>query len=418
MQQHLTHSRRILDRLARRGAQVALAALLSAGPAVLPAQAQFAPAIEVNEDVVTGFELEQRIRFMDILNIPGNPERAAREALIDDRLKQQVIEEAGIEVAPEEVQTGIDELAGRANLSGEEFLNALEGEGVWPETVRDFVEIQLTWRDYIAARYLSQARPTDDEIERALGQAGGGGGLRVLLSEIIIPVTPQTVDQVDALARELAEIEGYDAFSAAAAQYSAADTSNNGGRMEWVPITRIPAGLRPLILDLTPGDVTDPITLPNAVAVFQMRGIQEVARGEPNYAEIDYAAYYLAGGRNAETLQQAARIQARVDTCDDLYGVAKGQPPEVLDRVQAAPREIPRDIALELAKLDPNESSTGLTRSNGQTLVMLMLCSRTRELGQDVEREDVVRALTEQRLNAFADSLLQQLRADAVIAEP
>ncbi|WP_445758214.1 peptidylprolyl isomerase [Ruegeria jejuensis] len=394
---------------------LALSVILMQGAA--QAQGLFSPAIRVNQGIITNFELDQRIKFMDILNLPGDPEKDARQALIDDRLREQLTDEFGIEVAPEDVQLGIDEFASRADLTSEEFISALNDVGISQETLRDFVRNQLTWRDYIQARYLSQARPSQQEIDRALGQAGGGGGLRVLMSEVIIPITPQTLAQAEELAKEISQVQGYDAFSAAAVQYSASDTRNNGGRLDWLPITQIPPALQPQILALAPGDITPPIPLPNAIALFQMRDIQEVATGTPRYATIDYATYFIPGGRSPEALSKAAQITSRIDTCDDLYGIAKGQPETVLERNSAKPSEIPKDIALELAKLDPDEVSTTLTRNNGQTLVLLMLCSRARDLGDDASREDVARALTEQRLNAFAASLMEQLRADAVIVE-
>lgn len=381
------------------------------------AQSAFSPAIRVNQGIITYFELEQRILLMTVLGIPGNPEVDAREALIEERLRQQVLDEAGFDIAPEDVQVGIDEIAARTELSTEQFLTALGEVGVWPETVRDFVEVQLAWRDYISVRFLSQARPTEAEVDRALGLAGTGGGIQVLLSEIIIPVTPQTIAQVQNLAQQIANVDGYDAFAAAAAQYSAADTRVDGGRLDWLAINSLPPGLQPVILEMDPGEITAPINLPNAVALFQMRGIREAVGGTPRYAAIEYAAYYLAGGRSPEALSAAAAIAGRIDTCDDLYGVARGQPAEALDRVTAKPSEIPQDIALELAKLDPGEVSTTLTRNNGQTLVFLMLCNRTAELGEDASREDVANALTQRRLAAFAQSLVEQLRAEAIIVE-
>jgi peptidyl-prolyl cis-trans isomerase SurA len=393
-----------------------IAASLSFVAPHVSAQGLFSPAIRVNQDIVTWYELDQRLQFLTVLGIPGGSDEEVRQALIDDRLRKQAMNEAGIQVAPEDVQLGIDEFAARGQLTTEQFLQLLGEAGVAPETVRDFVADQLSWRDYISSRYLSQARPTQDEINRALGQAGGGG-LQVLLSEIIIPVNPQTLAQTELLAEEIAQLQGFDAFSAAAAQYSAASTRDNGGRLDWLNISNLPPALQPVILGLQNGEVTDPISLPNAVALFQLRGLREVATGAPRYSKIDYAVYYLPGGRSADTLAAAARLKEEIDTCDDLYGIAKDQPREVLDRIDAAPSEIPRDVAVELAKLDRNEVSTTLTRNNGQTLMFLMLCNRTRDLGEDTSREDVANALTQQRLQAFADSLLEQLRADATITE-
>ncbi|WP_246044048.1 peptidylprolyl isomerase [Ruegeria sediminis] len=405
-----------LRRWLRPAAPVLAAAIMAATALPAAAQSLFSPAIRVNQDIVTWYELNQRMQFMEFLRIPGSSDKEVRQELIDDRLRLQALREAGIEVPPEDVQQGIDDFAARGQVSTDEFLQILGDAGIAPETVRDFIRVQIGWRDYIGSRFLSRARPTEAEIDRAMGQAGGSG-LEVLLSEIIIPVTQQTVGQVEALAEELALIESFDEFSAAAEQYSASDTRQNGGRLDWLALSNLPPTLQPVILALNNGDVSEPLTLPNAIALFQMRGVREVSGGAPSYSQIEYAAYYMAGGRNPDTLKAAAELAARVDTCDDLYGVAQGQPPQVLDRITAKPGEIPRDVSLELSKLDPGEISTALTRNNGQTLMFLMLCNRTRDLGEETSRVDIANALTQQRLQAFADSLLAQLRADAVIIE-
>lgn len=392
------------------------AALLTIAATQAQAQSLFSPAIKVNQDIVTWYELEQRQQFLTALGAPGSTEEEVREALIDQRLRKQAMREAGIEASPEDVQVGIDEFAARGRLSTDEFLQLLADSGVSRETVRDFVADQLSWRDFVSSRFLSQSRPSEDEINRAMGQAGSGG-LQVLMSEIIIPVTPQTVAQAELLAEEIAQLEGFDSFSSAATQYSAAGTRNDGGRLEWLNLTDLPPALQPVILGLNKGDITQPLSLPNAIALFQLRGLRETSTSTPRYSKIDYAIYNMAGGRSAETLARAAELREQVDTCDDLYGIAKGQPPEVLQRVEASPSEIPRDVALELSKLDLNEVSTTLTGNNGQSLKFLMLCTRTLDRGEETSRVDVANALTQQRLQAFADSLLEQMRADATIIE-
>jgi peptidyl-prolyl cis-trans isomerase SurA len=185
--------------------------------------------------------------------------------------------------------------------------------------------------------------------------------------------------------------------------------------LPWQPLSDLPPVLRPLILALAPGEVTDPITIPNAVALFQLRDIQETGAPAEEYAAIEYATYFIPGGRTPAALAQAEQLRAEVDVCDDLYGAAQGQPPEVMERESRAPGDIPSDVAIELSKLDPGESSVALTRANGQTLMFLMLCGRTAVANEEVAREDVAAALRSSRLNAIAESYLEQLRADARI---
>ena len=416
MQQFLS---RPISRTARTIAAAAIIALGAglAAPAPASAQGLFSPAIEVNGSVITNFELEQRMEFLRLLRAPGDIYELARTALVEDRLKAQVVSAAGIRPTEEQIAQAMGEFAQRANLGPEEFIQALESGGVSRETFRDFIVNGVIWREYVRARFLGRARPTEAEIDRAMGQGGTGGGVRVLLSEIIIPATPQTIDEVQAEAERIAQITSFDAFSEEARRYSAAPTRSEGGRMGWLPLSNLPPAIQPVVLALAPGEVTAPIPLPDAIALFQLRSIQETGAPAPRYAAIEFAAYFIPGGRSEAALAEAAELRAEVDSCDDLYGVALDQPEGTLRRESLPPADIPRDYALELAKLDEGEVSTALATNDGQSLVFLMLCGRTAALNEDASREDIAAALTNQRINALAQGFLDQLMADALIID-
>ena len=394
---------------------VALLALTT--PSETAAQSLFATAIKVNDRSITNFEIEERIRFLRLLRAPGDHNALAREQLIDDRLKVGAAADVGIAPTLEEVQAGMDEFAGRANLTREEFVKAIEAGGVSEQAFRDFVSAGLSWRQLVAAKFGGRVSVSEAEIDRALASTTAIGGVRVLLSEIIMPAPPPQAAAVQERAERISQIKTTAGFAAEARRYSASPSRGRGGRLDWLPISQLPAQLRPLILALAPGEVTDPVPLPNAVALFQLRDIQETDAPAPKYSAIDYAAYYIAGGRSEAALAQARKVESRVDRCDDLYGIAKGQDPSVLERGTKKPSELPADIALELAKLDPGEISTTLTRSNGQTLVLLMLCGRSPDLEQEVDRAQLSLGLRNQRLESYSDGFLDQLRADARITE-
>ena len=400
-----------LNRLTRSIAVLGLG-LMTAAP--VSAQNLFAPVAKVNESVVTEFEVQQRQRFLEVLNAPGATREGALTSLIDERLRNEAVAEAGIELTPQGIEDSLAEFASRADLSTEEFTQALGQSGVSRETYRDFVVNSVGWRELVRARYASRVQITDAEINRALGETQGSG-VRVLVSEIIIPAPPQQAARVNALAEQISQSKSTAEFSNYASRYSATASRGRGGRLPWQNLTDLPPSLQPLILNLAPGEVTDPLPIPNAVALFQLRDIEETSVAAPTYSEIEYAAYYIPGGRTEPALAQAAQIRGRIDTCDDLYGIAKGQPAEVLERVKKAPSDIPQDVAIELSKLDTGEVSTTLTRANGQTLMLLMMCGRTAAANASASREDVTNALRQERLTGYAEQLLEQLRADARI---
>ncbi len=384
----------------------------------LSAQGLFDPVVIVNDDVVTEYEVGQRQLFLSLLNAPGGTRDAVIETLVDEKLRAQEIERAGLELTPEGLETGIAEFAQRTGLPPEEFIAQLEQNGVERESFVSFVSVGLAWRELIGARFGRRLQISDEEIDRALGSSAGAGGIRVLLSEIIIPAPPERRAQVEEIAQLIGTAQSQAEFSNYARQYSATATRDAGGQLPWQALTDLPPVLRPLLLSLAPGDVTEPLPLPDAVALFQLRDIQETSAPSQQFASVDYAAYYIPGGRSAAALSAAARLRSEVDDCDDLYGTAKGQPPEVLVREAVPPANLPQDIALELSKLDPGEVSTALTRSGGQSLMFLMLCGRTAAVNEDVAREEAAAALRTQTINTYAESYLAQLRADARIVTP
>ncbi len=381
-------------------------------------QGLFSPAVYVNDAIITEFEIEQRQRFLNLLNAPGGGRNAVLEELINERLRDQAVAAAGLSLSEEALENGKTEFAGRVNLSAEEFVTVLEENGVAAETFDAFVRSGVGWREFISAAFGRRLEISEAEIDRALGSTVGVSTIRVLVSEIIIPAPPERAQEVEEIAALIATSQTEAEFSDYARRYSATATRDEGGRLPWQSLTDLPPVLRPLLLALAPGEVTEPFAIPDAVALFQLRDIQETGAPVAEFAAIDYAAYYIAGGRSEAGLAAAARVRSEVDVCNDLYGIAQGQPPEVLERESKPPADLPADFALELSKLDPGETSLALTRNNGETLVFLMLCGRTAAANEEVGREEVASSLRSTRLNAIADSYLDQLRADARIRLP
>ncbi|MFV2033610.1 MAG: peptidylprolyl isomerase [Halocynthiibacter sp.] len=387
--------------------------LLISGAFPATAQSLFSPAVKVNDAVVTRYEVAQRIAFLRVLNQPGDIEKQAIEALIDNRLQMQAAKNMGIAIGEEQIAAAMEEFASRAELSTEQFLSEIADAGVAPQTFRNFVNAGLAWREVVGSRFAPRTSITESEIDRALALSSSRGGVRVLLSEIVLPAPPDQISAARARANEISRITTLSAFAAAASSYSAGPTRERGGRVDWLQIGNLPPPVRAQILSLKPGQVTAPIEVNNAILLFQLRAIEETDSPEVETVTVEYASYLIADGPAAATVAQ--NIRDRVDTCDDLYAVALEQPEEVLERATLAAADIAPEIALELAKLDDNEVSTALRRANGQTMVFLMLCGRITEQEAEVSREDVRAQLTNQRLASHADSYLAELRADATI---
>jgi peptidyl-prolyl cis-trans isomerase SurA len=367
----------------------------------------------VNDRVITQYEFDQRLEFLKVLRSPGNPEEEALQGLIDDRLRQAEAERLELEVTPEELKAGMEEFAQRANLTADQLIVELEKVGIAAETFRDFVLAGILWRKAIRARFAGLVPVSENDIDLALDAATRPGALRVLVSELVIPI-PEGEDGEEQLAQasELSRtLRGEAAFAEAALELSAAPTAANGGRLDWVPLSNLPGPIAGALLALGPGEVSEPFSVPGAVIIFMLRDVAEDRSAPPIAVSVEWAEFLVPNDP-----VEIARIRAAVDVCDDLYGQAKGLPADRLTVTTAPASQIPSDVGLELARLDPGEISVALTR--GQFRRLLMLCGREPVREEPITRDQVRERLVNQKAEGLTEAYLEELRSSAIIREP
>lgn len=408
-------------------------------------EGSFAPAIYVNDRVITGYELDQRIAFLELLRFPGDIPAEAEKGLIEDRLRLDVAEAAGIKVSDAELKAGMAEFAARANLEPEQFIEAIAQGGVAAETFRDFVAAGLAWRSAVRERFVARVLVTPAEIDRELSaDYGRGAGPRVLISEIVLPAKLGGFAPVRARAEELAETIGSEAsFAEAARLNSVAPSRDNGGRLDWIPLSNLPPQVRAELAKIGSGGVTAPVPVPGGIGLFLLRGIDEGGPEVPAGAiAVDYALFHLAAG--ADPAAELARLRGGADTCDDLFRLARGQPPEQLQRQRALRPQVPGDILASLDTLDANEMT--LYRRAGGGASVLMLCGRNATIaaanvpldvgvapttadgvpsvvetvgyGNGPNRDQVREEITNRKLSQLAEAWLAELKAEALIRRP
>ena len=404
----------IRSTLRRIAAAIALALALPA--TVAAADNPFAPVIYVNGSAITGYEIAQRAKFLGLLRTPGDLDQIAREGLIDDRLHAQAAKALEIEIPDKEVTAGMEEFAKRANLSVEEFVAELGKGGVDPETFRDFVRSGILWRAAVQAKFRPLVVVTRNEVTAAMNDATRKGEVRLLLNELVVPYAPEMQADAQAFMTELrASLHTQEEFEVAAQKYSRSATAPQGGQLDWIPLSNLPGPLASSVLNLGPGAISDVLSVPGSYVLFYVRAISDGATAASSDQELDWAEFLVPKGPNLGA--DLASVKNRVDNCDDLYTVAKDLPADRLKRTKARLGQVPRDVSARLAKMDPGDTDTALSRGSWQ--VLLMLCTRTLVPGEGVPDETQVRnELLNRKLQNAADTWQRELRAMAVIREP
>ena len=382
-------------------------ALIGFSAKELASEGVFDTIISVNKAAITNYELEQRIRFFSFLNEPGDAIIESRRSLIDDRLKMAAAQKEGISLTPIELEKYMSDFAKNSNQDLDALLKLLNEGGVDTETFRDFVEVGMVWREVVRKRFGSRVNPTTAEIDRAVISASPKGGIKVLLTAIILPAGPNQLRENQKVSKQLTKITSVKVFSEQAAKLSVSNSRENGGKLPWRNLKDIPNGLRQIIAGLQPGQVTTPIEVKNAIILFQLRDIAESISTAPEIISMEFAR--ISGPSSA--LKLAIKT---VDSCDDLYGSIKLNKDFTLTIVTQHPDRIEQGIALRLNSLDKDETSI-FSNSADDEVDIIMLCKRDYKTIANTSRDQTVTNIRSARLANLAEGYLAELRTNATV---
>jgi len=252
-----------------------LLAWLALGHPVL-AQNPFAPALMINDSVITRYDIDQRIRLIEALGASGDLRKLAVQQLTEDRVKLQAADAMEIELPEGAIEAGIDEFATSRGLTLDDVQLALDARDIDQQTLNDFVESGLLWREVVGTRFRARATPTDADLDAALEIAANTPQEMLTLAEIALPYAELGQPETDALAERIyRQAAGGADFGALARQYSRSGTAERDGVLDPVPATNLPPAFRTQVLLLRPGQVTRPLPIAGGVAIIRLVSIRQ-----------------------------------------------------------------------------------------------------------------------------------------------
>ena len=373
----------------------------------LNAKDTFAPAIHVDEMIITQYEIDQRALFFELLKFPGNHKKEAEKSLIDDRLKFRAAQKSNVEVNPAALIFELEMFAKRANLTIDQFSKRLKKEGVDRITWENYMQIPILWFETINRKFSSKI--SSSMLSRNIeNQSGSTSEIQVLLTEIIIPVQIGFEDEANQKIEDLRKIRSLKKFSEAAFSNSVAPTREVGGKIKWQNLSNLPSVVRPLIAGLSIGEVTEPLPIAGGLAIFQLRDLREGNR-KSRSKFVDYAEFTFKKNIKTKNL-----IINNVMICNDLYSFLNRIKKADLKRNNVMENSLSKELSNILSELDKNEF---IIQENDSTAAKLfMVCGRSeKEKLSTRDINEISRTIANKRLLSLANSYLDNLRQEARI---
>jgi parvulin-like peptidyl-prolyl isomerase len=247
----------------------------------------------VNGEVITNFDLEQRILLLKLFNISAvENETEVMKQLIDERLQFQFTERQSIFLTSEEIDNSINDFLLSRSLQKIVLRNELKKNGLEWQSFTSYVVNKNLWKKALIQLYATKAKISNYELNLPSQNSTLTVKKLLKLSEIVIPFSERGKDKALLLAKRLGiELNAGNDFTTAARRFSRSQTSSSGGQLDFIEENRLPITLKRIVGKLSIGETTGPIILDNTVVLFKLNA----RLNKKILPVLDYFMTYITG---------------------------------------------------------------------------------------------------------------------------
>ncbi len=262
----------------------------------------------VNDDVITTFDLKQRLRLMHLSSggqlqaaqLPQLRQQALQE-LINDKLKKKELDKFEVKVGDQEIESELRQISAQAGLTIEELQKAVNEQGITIDSFKQQISTSIGWQNLVQGRFRDRVKINQREVDQTIETIRDNATKeRFLVSEICIPVDDQRQIQVyyEAGLQLIEQLRRGVPFSVAAREFSGCTSATVGGDIGWVQAGELEKELDDAIKAIPVGSVTNPIPSEGALIILALRDKQEPREpGEKSFT-LAYASAPLSVGEN------------------------------------------------------------------------------------------------------------------------
>lgn len=413
-------------------AQAAPAAAPAAPAAEAPSQMSEAVAAVVNDEIISTYDLAQRMRLLIATsgvqpteqNLPQF-QREALVGLVDEHLQmhelRRVAKEQKMDLIADdaEVDEEIADMGKSNNMSLEQFKAQLAAQGIGLDTLRSQIRAQISWSRWIRGRYGSRLRIGEDQIKAMQERiAAAASKPQYQISEVFLDANRVGGMDVaiNGAGQLIAQMQQGAPFQAVARQFSASATAAGGGDVGWIATGEMPPEVDAALAQMRPGQLSQPIPVRDGVYIIYLR--DKRSGSDATIVNLKQAAVALPQSAPQDQVDAATAklmaLRAQVTGCGDLEtkaaqagGVVAGDlgEAEIKDLAPAF-----RDAA---TALQPGQVSQPIRTAAG--LHLLAVCGK-RSGGQEAMSHDQIEnRLYGQQLSMIARRYMRDLRNSATI---
>ena len=390
----------------------------------------------VNDDVITRYELDERVReVVRQLQKQDTPlpaadvlEKQILERMISDMLQAQFANETGVRVDDTQLNQTIARIAQQNNFpSLAEFRAKLEADGVdfkkFREEIRgEIISTRLREREIDSKLIIS-----DGEVDNYLANKArlGNAGEEFHLAHILVVVPEQASAEKIQAARvradeALSQLKGGKDFAQVAAGSSDAQDALKGGDLGWLPGDRIPPLFANELQTLPVGQATDVLRSPSGFHILKL--VEKRSGNAPVVITQTHARHILIKTSEIvsenEAKNRLMEIKQRIENGADFAAQAKrysqdGSAQQGGDLDWLSPGQTVPEFEEAINKLKPNQMGAVKTQFGWHLIQVLE--RRNADVSEQQKRQQARVAIGTFKSDEQFQDWLRQLRDRAFV---
>lgn len=384
----------------------------------------------VNGEVITETDIDHRLALVLASNnvqIPADEMQRVRAQilrnLIDESLQIQAAAQRDIAVEPREIESAMTRVAERSGQNRQAFAQHLRSLGSSERSLRRQIQAEIAW-SRLQSRYIAPfVNVSDDEVQSVIERLNASRGTREYrIGEIFLSATPENAAAVQANANRIVEqIRAGASFQAYARQFSEASTAGVGGELGWIRPEQLPESLSQVLTQMPVGAISQPIPVPGGYSIIAVGDTRQVLMPDARDAQLSLIQMSIGFPPGTTEAQARPAIERLVQTSQTMGGcggaqqAAQGIGAEVVANDQIRVGDLPPALQEMLLSLGVGQATRPFGTLESRVSV-LVLCGRDDpQQTSGPNAEQVLDAMTEDRVNRRALRFLRDLRRDAVI---
>lgn len=241
----------------------------------------------VNNDVITLYELNNRLKdytgqTSDMLKAQGEDKyieirRQVLETMIDEKISQAKIEELGLNVSEDQIDSYIENIKSANNLTQEDLIAGLKDEGTTLEAYRKSIKEKLERNDLIEYEVTSKAVILESQLSKYYQEHIAEFKEEELdqIASIVLNIQNENdTNEITGLTQKgekiLARLKAGEDFSALAKEYSQGPGADEGGVLGEFNPTQLDPALKKIIEGLSDGQVSGLITTNGTIQIIKL----------------------------------------------------------------------------------------------------------------------------------------------------